>query len=519
MTRNNNIKKLLLVFPSSNPDFKGNDIEFEIPAIPIGVMSLAAFMIDNGIDVKLIDARVCTKEDTEKTIFSEIQQSNHKLMVGFSVTTSQVKHAYILSKGIKKKFPDVPIVWGGIHATLYPNQTVNSIYVDFVIVGEGEYGLLELIRQLNSSRPDFSKVGNLVYNYRNKIFMNKEDSIMDINALPMPAYNLLDIERYIDREIYFYGLNKKVKAMDINTSRGCPYRCSFCTNTLSGFRNWRPLNVEHVNKLVDNIIHKYNINHIWFMDDYFFGNKERVKKILEHIIVKKYKITWEGNARANLFTTNYFDDEMLLLMKKSGCIQLRMGIESGSEKVLKILKKDITLKDIIRAVQTCKKWDIGCVLTFMGGIPGENKEDFNKTIDLIVKLKSIHQDAIIMGPGLFRPYPGTELYKECKKGGFKEPKSLKSWIEIDLTNNYSITEKDIRWTNFAMDVVNADIIVFNFVYGYTYVKKKKKMGLARIVLYYLAKFRLRFHFYKFPIEKKLFELKKYFERRFNRKIL
>lgn len=501
------IKKLILFYPSSISDSKAKDIDYDTPGVPIGIMSLASFVEKQDIKVVIIDARLYDKKTSSKKLFDAVMASPEQVMVGFSATTSQTKHAYMLSKELKLKYPKIPVVWGGIHPTLYPEQTIKSDFVDFVIAGEGEYGLIELIKQLNK-KADFSKVPNLIYKDKGRIFNNSLKNILDINELPPPAYHLLDIEKYLNRELYYYDLNQKVRAIDINTSRGCPYRCAFCTNTLHGFKRWRPLTAENVCKMIDYVVKQYNVNHIWFMDDFFFGDKERVKEILKHIIKKDHKITWKANARANLFTATYFTPDFLELMRKSGCIRLMMGIESGSEFVLKILKKDITLQNAIDTAKICKKYHILSELFFMGGIPGETKKDFYKTIDLMIKLKHINPHSIVQGPGLFRPYPGTELYLECKKKRFNEPKTLEEWTKIELSNNFGISDKNIKWTNFAAEVNNAEFTLFNYMYVYSRKTQKIKNNIIRLLLYYFAKIRIKFHFFKIPIEKKLFEFKK-----------
>jgi radical SAM superfamily enzyme YgiQ (UPF0313 family) len=492
------IKKLLLFYPSMKPDFPGIDIQLEIPSIPIGLMSLGTFIQNNGFEVKIIDSRIFPKKKAQDLLLSEI---NAECLIGFSVTTSQLKHAYNLSKLIKNINPHSLIVWGGIHPTLYPEQTIKCDYIDFLMYGEAEFGLLKLLNELNKNKPDFSKVNNLVFKENGNIIRNKIECIFDTNQLPLPNYSLLEVESYINREIYFYGMNTPVRTLDISSSRGCPYRCSFCTNNIEGFRKWRPFSAEQIIELIDSLVPKYNLNHIWFMDDFFFGDKKRAIKIIEHIN-NNYKITWEANARANIFNS-FFNQNLLELLQKSGCVQLRMGIESGSPKVLNILKKDILPEDAIKANIICLKYNIRPSLFFMGGIPGESKKDFNQTIDLMYKLKKNNYNSVIAGPGLFRPYPGTELYEECKKLGFIEPKTIEDWLSFELTSNFGVDSKYIKWTNFSADVINAEYVMFNFNYGYSHLSCNKKLSLVRKILYYLAILRIKTHFYKIPAEKYL----------------
>lgn len=532
------IKKIILFFPSCNPTYKGADLKFEMPGVPTGVVSLAAFIEKHGYEVKIIDGRIYDKKTIKEMMYSEISKNSDEILFGISVMTSQVNHAFSLSKEIKQKYPKIPIVWGGIHPTLYPEQTIKSKYVDYVIIGEGEFGFLELIHTLNESiqkdaahdqytlnkkskkilyrnffNTDFSHVSNLGYMNKNRIILNPQKSVMNVNELPDPAYHLLDIEKYVDRSVYFFDINQKNKrSIDLITSRGCPYRCSFCTNTLQNFKRWRPFNADRVNNMIDYMVNNFKIKHILFFDDYFFGSRDRVINILNHIIEKKYNLTWEAMARVNLFTTNYFNDEMLSLLKRSGCVQLRMGIESGSQRVLGVLKKDITLEQARIAQKTCRKYGIQTFLFFMGGIPGETRKEFYQTIDFMVELKKIHPGSNVQGPGLFRPYPGTELYEACKQSGFIEPKSLESWAKASLSESFGINPKDISWVDFAKEVDIAGMSLFNYMYGYSHKAKKVRMSIPRTLLYYFSVFRISLHFFKIPIETWLFKLKRAFEK-------
>jgi anaerobic magnesium-protoporphyrin IX monomethyl ester cyclase len=424
------MSKVLLVYPASNPEKRGTELDnYRLGELPIGLMSLAGFLESRGHIIRVIDARAYPKDEVNRMLKQQINDAD---CVGLSVMSIQVKHALALTQLIKENDRDMPVVWGGIHPTLFPEQTANDPLIDYVIHGEGEYAFLKLLEYLEKGTPELAEIDGLAYKDKGRVKINKPSPPLDTDELPDLAYHLFDIERYINK-ILFTG--KRVRTLSISTSRGCPYRCSFCVNRILVARKWRPLSQERVFNTIDSLVEKYQLNHLYFIDDYFFGKIDRVKQIAEHLAEKDYNLLWEANIRANNFCASQVDDECLKLLKRSGCYSLRMGAESGSDRVLEILKKDITVENIINAVEECKKHDIIPLCYFMTGIPGETLEEAKMTFSLIVRLYRIYPKIRVIVPGLFRPYPGGELYDECIRLGFKEPKSLREWGDVNLDSD------------------------------------------------------------------------------------
>lgn len=440
--------KILLVYPSSFPNYPRADIEQErYPNIPNGLLSLASFLEQKGYDVKLIDARLYNKARTLEIIKKELPDA---LCFGISAMTGQVSHGLQLSDIVKKLYPKLPIVWGGIHPTLFPLQTCEDKAVDYVVQGEGEYALEKLLKYLLREKVSLEEIEGLVYKTNGKVSINKVGAPLDVETLPDPNYDLLaDIENYINRELFHYKYKRVVRGLDIHTSRGCPYRCSFCTNTLPCFKRWRPINNERIMRLISKLQTKYDLDHIMFTDDFFFGQPKRMKDLILKMIESKAGFTWEANCRVDNIGGHYLNDEFLKLIKQSGCWALRMGIESGSQRVLDILKKDITPEQAINAVKECYKYGIIPYGFFMIGIPDERQEDVEKTVSLIMRLHQVNPDAVLGVPGIFRPYPGTELYERCKELGFTEPAGLRQWAKYDFgdttASNLFIKASDLPW--------------------------------------------------------------------------
>jgi len=486
-------KKIILIYPVSDTDLDYPGAEFDhdgYKCVPPGVLSIASVVEAAGYEPKVIDCRLYPKAECEKILLTELETA---FLVGFSVMTCQIRHALKLSELVRSN-SKLPIAWGGIHPSLFPEETIKDELIDYVVYGEGENTLLKLIKCLDKKEQDLSSVKGLVWGKDNAIINNGPDEITDINALPMANYALLDIDKYIDRRLIQGG---RVRGLDIITSRGCPYRCRFCTNTFLLGKKWRGLELDKIKQLIDKLVSEYKLNNLWFVDDFFFGQKDRPLEIARHIKEKHGAISWEADIRSDNFRDGFVDDKYLIELSECGCHSLRMGAESGSDRVLKMIKKDVTTKQVRNAVSQCVKHDINPVLFFMIGIPGESIEEAVETVRFIHQIKEEFPRAYIFGPGVFRPYPGSELYNELKDSGFKAPGTLREWNE-DL-GGYLNTSR-LGWLKDKSSFIE-NLMFYNNMY-LAYRHQHSKPGL-RWFFGALASLRMRFNFWCFPIEARI----------------
>ena len=364
---------------------------------PLGLLYIAASLKEDGHNVSLVDYNLEKISDDD---LGQIITEKKKEAVGISVVTPKVYGAMELAKLIKEKFPEIIVIAGGPHATLMPEEMMKECpAIDFIIQGEGEIRSKELFSKLES-KTDYSEIDGLVFRKSGQIINNKvKGYIADLNALPMPARELVDIKRYASK------LKTSVyPATTMMTSRGCPFRCIYCSKPVTGSRI-RSLSPEKVLKEIEELANKYGIKEIIFYDDSFTIDKPRVMKICDMIIERKIKMRWQCETRANLV-----DQEMLNKMKESGCYLIAYGIESGSDRVLAILKKGLTKEQIRKAVEMTKKAGIQVLGYFMLGIPGETEEDIKETIKFSKELNlDFAQFSIATA------YPGTELYRIAKQ--------------------------------------------------------------------------------------------------------
>jgi len=386
----------ILIYPKL--DFSNT----QLPTPPYSVLFIADYMIKRNVDVKIFDLRF----DSPKDVMNAISY-NEPDYIGVSVMTGpQINHALKICEYIKREFKKVKIVWGGIHSTILPAQTLQNKLIDFVIRGEGEKPYYELV-----SGKNISQIKGLSFKKGKKIFHNPDSDLLnssELNKLSI-SWDLINIKRYI-----------KNGNLNILTSRGCPFKCAFCYNTL--FNNvWRGWTVEKCIEELDKTL-ELGAKNISFYDDNFFANLKRIKALFNYF--KENDITWKAELRVDRL--NY---SLAKEAKKHGCNQMYFGTESGSQRVLNILNKNISIKDIIRSAKITKDVNIIADYSWMIGTPGETKRDINKTLALIKKVKEIHPDCEFSIKILF-PYPKTIIYDHAKKMGFKPPSDLLSWAKI-----------------------------------------------------------------------------------------
>jgi len=351
---------------------------------PLGIGYLASYLMKREKvpveNIKIIDELV--GHDTIKEI-KKIQPD----LVGFSASTPFINRTFKLCREIKEIHPDARTIIGGPHVSALPRLTLQNEYVDFVVVGEGEIHFSNLVRQYKSKKELSVPL--------------KMKMIKDIDTIPLPARELIDMQSYLKAKDSFPGMD--IVSTPVFTSRGCPYRCVYCAAQVCSGGIIRFNSPEYVFGEIRNVLNNYDTDGIFFGDDLFIANRERIKKICNMMIKEgiSKEIVWTCNARSDLLNS-----ELLKLMKKAGCAQLQMGFESASQRILDFLKnKTLTVEQNERAIRLCKEAGIRVLGFFMIGSPGETMNDIQKTIDFIDK-NPIDFTAIF----ITTPYPGTALW-------------------------------------------------------------------------------------------------------------
>jgi len=380
-----NNMKILLIQPPKQDLFS---ISYEMRYYPLALAYLAS-MVRKDHDVKIIDSNVESYDFDD--IANEIKKYNPDL-IGISSYTVTIKGAYRIAERAKNINENVKIVIGGAHATALPIKTMEECpYIDFIVIAEGEYTFKELVDEIKGNK-EFKKIKGLVFRKKNKIIVNqKRQFIKNLDELPFPSLDLLPMEKY-DHDTKNVGM--------IQSSRGCPSNCIFCSASLAFGKKWRAHSGERVSEEISNMVENFGINGIIFYDDNFTLNKKRLIKIIQKMKDEKMQLPLAVNSRVD----NFSKDVAKELSNIDDCWVL-FGIESGSQKTLNQIGKNITLEKSRKAVKNAKFEGLKVFGNFIIGFPFENKYDIKKTIKFSKKLDLDQAEYSIA-----TPLPGSKFW-------------------------------------------------------------------------------------------------------------
>lgn len=425
---------------------------------PLSILALGSHVKRAGIEVNLIDAVLYEEEYVLRAISDILKKEPKPLLIGFSAMTAQIFHALQLSDFVKSLDQSIPIVWGGVHPTLFPKETSLDDSVDIVVHGRGELPLLEICKQLKIER----KINNNIPGTCVKGKFNAPEKVLKIIEYPFLDYELLDLKRYLGPLPHYLLSEKPNRALQIISSRGCPWRCGYCINKVT--RNqWTPLSSErYLNELAANV-KRFKLDAYRVMDEDFFVNKRRTFEIIEGLEKRGITLIWGANIRANYFRDDYVSVSFAKKLKYTGCKFLSIGAESGNQRILDLITKDITVEQIIHTAEVCCKADITPIYSWMVGIPTQTREEILDTIKVMVEISCICPSAIHYPLWIFRPFPGGSLYDICVENGLLVPETLRGWGEMGAdedsnTGFYSLDNlpwiKDIGFIEFVSKYAN-----------------------------------------------------------------
>ncbi|KPK97367.1 MAG: hypothetical protein AMJ95_09445 [Omnitrophica WOR_2 bacterium SM23_72] len=400
---------------------------------PRGILQIGAVLKDAGCDILLIDPLYSPIN------YEKIASFNPDI-IGISFMSLHYYSTRKIVQKIRSLFPNIPLVAGGVHPSVDPESTLKELGFNYCVIGEGEQTVIELVGHLKDKKPstNLPYIKGIAYLDENLQIQVTEERplIQDLDTIPFSAREEIEMEDYLVPPGYIRStiLNR---VGVVYSSRGCPGRCTFCCSAVMCKRKYRQRSVSHVIKEIDFLIKRYNIDGIYFSDEVFSQDRQWVSQLCEKI--KGYKMPWGLSTRVILI-----DFDLLKLLKEAGCVQIDYGVESGSDAVLKALKKDINRRLIQRAFDLTHKAKIRAFATVMVGLPDETVADVNQTIDF---LKIIKPDFTLCG--FFVPLPGSEAYKtlvaqgRIKKDFYKAQDYHLIFSDKPLVNVSAISDKEL----------------------------------------------------------------------------
>lgn len=370
-------------------------------AQPLGLMYLAAVIRRAGHE----DPRIIETRFLDRPLEEEIKNYRPDL-VGVSGLTQDFPVIHETLRKVRSTSPDTPLIIGGPHASSTPDSILDDTPADFAVMGEGEETILELIEAIEGKR-EMGSVAGIIYRGDGEVIATEpRKPIQDLDSLPYPAWDLIPLKKY-SRDPRFVHIRAREDFMILFTSRACPYNCVFCHRLFGkGFRARSPENVlGEIRELYD----RYGISEFEIWDDCFNLDSDRTKKILRDIAGSgmDVKIAFQNGVRGDRL-----DPEMLRLMRDAGVYHIAFAIETGSERIQKVIRKNLDIDktlDAIREAASLKMFTRGF---FMMGFPTETKADILKTIDVAVR-SDLHLASFFMA----NAFPGTELFEMARSMG------------------------------------------------------------------------------------------------------
>jgi radical SAM superfamily enzyme YgiQ (UPF0313 family) len=384
--------------------------------MPLALLAIGSELDPDVYEVVVIDGRL--DADAESTVLSHIDSA---LCLGVTVLTgAPISDALRISRAAKRARPDLPVVWGGWHPSMFARECLGEACVDVTVRGQGEETFGEIVARLAAGRSLEGCAGCTVRLTDGTIHENPPRPLAPVDKFRAHDYGLIPVERY-------FALKGK-RQLDYISSQGCNFRCAFCSDPFVYGRKWVGLEPTRMAMRLQELWERYHFDDVNFQDETFFTKRDRVQALADRIVASGMKITWAATMRADQGVR--LPDAVWARCKQSGLRRLLVGVESGSNEMLRRIHKDIRIEQVFHTAQQMLKYDIAGHFPFIVGFPDESDASIQATLDCAKRLRSLSPE-FLTPIYYFKPYPGSELVMEAVARGFRLPQTLADWSEFD----------------------------------------------------------------------------------------
>jgi len=399
-------RKIVFFFPS----FASSEA-----TAPLGILAVATPLKRAGFEVVLIDSTITP--NFKQRVLSEIRDA---LCLGISLVTGpMIRETVEIARSAKEWDPEFPIILGGWHPSLLPKQTLEAPYIDYIVRGQGEDALLELVRHIQAgAAPDL--IAGIGFKRGGRMLMTQERPLRPLVEMPPKAYEIADFDAY-ER-----GCGRRWAMY--TSSLACPFNCAYCTNAGVYGRKWNALPAEQFVEETVDLSRRYSLEMLWIVDDNFLVDLDRARAIAEGLVRENSHYQWSIQATTNLTSRLTLED--LKLLRRAGLHQICQGAESGSHAVLKLMNKGWQdFESIYESAARCLQAGIRPSFNIIFAFPGETRKERRETINFIM-------DACRRFPGtefwtnIFTPYPGSPVFERARELGIETPTSLEGWADF-----------------------------------------------------------------------------------------
>ena len=441
--------------------------------LPLALLAIGSELDPEKYEVIIIDARL--EEDARSVVLSHLDGA---LCVGITVLTgAPISDALDISRAVKSVRPDLPVVWGGWHPSMFASECLAEASVDITVRGQGEETFVEIVQRLAEGRSLEGCAGCTVRLPDGRIHQNPPRALAPVDKFRAHDYNLIPVERYFQL--------KGKRQLDYITSQGCNFRCAFCSDPFVYGRQWVGLEPNRMALRLKELWDRYQFDDVNFQDETFFTKRDRVRDLAERILESGMKITWAATMRADQGVR--LPDDVWAKCKQSGLRRLLVGVESGSNEMLKRIRKDIKIEQVFATAQKMVQHGIAGHFPFIVGFPEESAASIQESLDVAKRLRSMSPD-FLTPIYYFKPYPGSELVIEAVAKGFVLPDTLEEWARFDyvagLPGPWVTPEK--------FELIER----FKFFHELAW----KRVSPGKRLLQKLARYRCTRDFYRWPVE-------------------
>jgi anaerobic magnesium-protoporphyrin IX monomethyl ester cyclase len=467
-------KKIVFFFPA----FSSQEA-----TAPLGILAVSTPLLRAGYQVRIIDSTITP--DFHKRTLEELDDA---LCLAISLVTGpMIKETVQIAKAAKALYPDKPVILGGWHPSLLPDQTLAAKYVDIVVKGQGEDALLEIVDRI-AAGDSLKGVPGVGYKEDGRIVFNIPRALKPIREMPPKAYHLADFDAYqrvCGRRWAMY-----------TSSLACPYNCAYCTNDGVYGRKWNALEPDQVVEETTDLVSRYGLQLLWIVDDNFLVDRARAVGIAEGIVRSGVKFDWSIQASTNLVNRLTVDE--LKLLRRAGLSQVSQGADSGSEKVMHLMNKDFQkIETVHAAARKLTEAGIRPSFNMIFGFPGEGEPERRESIRLIMDICRKYPGAEFW-TNIFTPYPGSPIMQRAFELGIDVPKTMEGWVDFfpRYTTLPWLKGKDHKRLQTMREYLR---LAFNRIPIGSFQKTRTQRFMSRAVET-PARWRLDHHVYSFPAE-------------------
>jgi anaerobic magnesium-protoporphyrin IX monomethyl ester cyclase len=444
--------------------------------MPLALLAVGSYLDPRQYQVRIIDGRL--EPDPARAVLADVGDA---LCLGVTVLTgSPINDALRITRAARARRPDLPIVWGGWHPSLFPRETLAESGADAAVQGQGEVTFAALVARLAAGER-IDDVAGMAFRRGDEVTLNPPRPLADVDGFPAHDYDLIPVERYFQL--------KGRRQLDYVSSLGCRFRCGFCADPFVYGRRWTALSPARVGEEVEHLWRRYRFSDLSFQDESFFTQPKRAAAIAGEFLRRGLTFSWTATMRAD--QGSRLDADVLDLCVASGLRRLLIGAESGSQETLDWMAKDITVQQVLDCAEMCLRHDLEATFPVIVGFPDETGDSVQATLKLARRLRSLSPrfDTPVF---YYKPYPGSQIASQIQSTGYPLPTTLPEWAEFDYVSSSG------PWVAPGM---RRHVEAFKFYNGLAWGAE----SWWRRPLQQLARWRCRHDFYWVPIEKLLVE--------------